>query len=119
MSASPTTIGPDESLERARERMTAAKIRHLPVVEAHRLVGILSDLDLAGYRGRLGETRADVAMTPDPVTIGAEDSIESAARRMLHRRVHALPVVDGEQLIGMLSVTDILEDYVRASRSRS
>jgi CBS domain-containing protein len=38
---------------------------------------------------------------------------------MLERRVRALPVVEGERLIGMLSVTDILEDYVRVSRARS
>ena len=69
MSARPVTIAPDESLETARHRMTAAKIRHLPVVDGERLVGILSDVDLPAYRGRFGDTRVDVAMTPEPVTI--------------------------------------------------
>jgi CBS domain-containing protein len=38
---------------------------------------------------------------------------------MLARRVRALPVVDGERLVGILSATDILEDYIRAYRERS
>jgi len=119
MSARPVTITPDESLETARHRMIAAKIRHLPVVTGDRLVGILSDVDFPAYLGRFGDTRVDVAMTPEPVTIAPDASIEAAARVMLARRVRALPVVEGNRLIGMLSVTDILEDYVRVSRARS
>jgi CBS domain-containing protein/nucleotide-binding universal stress UspA family protein len=119
MTPRPITIGPGESLETARDRMSAAKIRHLPVIEAGRLVGILSDVDLPGYRGQLAHTRVHVAMTPDPITIAADARIDTAARLMLDRRVRALPVVEGEQLIGMLSATDILEDYIRASRTRS
>jgi CBS domain-containing protein len=119
MSAKPITIPPNESLETARHRMSAAKIRHLPVVASDRLVGILSDVDFPAYRGRFDDTRVDVAMTPEPVTIGPDASIEAAARLMLERRVRALPVVEGDRLIGMLSVTDILEDYVRVSRARS
>ena len=119
MSARPVTITPDESLETARHRMIAAKIRHLPVITSDRLVGILSDVDFPAYLGRFGDTRVDVAMTPEPVTIAPDASIEAAARLMLARRVRALPVVEGSRLVGMLSVTDILEDYVRVSRARS
>jgi len=119
MTRSPVTIGPNDSLEAARDRMAAAKIRHLPVVDAGRLVGILSDIDLPAYRSQFAHTRVHVAMTPDPITVAPDATVDSAARLMLDRRVRALPVVEGEQLIGMLSATDILEDYVRVSRARS
>jgi acetoin utilization protein AcuB len=60
-----------------------------------------------------------VAMTPDPVTIAPDDSIEAAARLMLAERVRALPVVEHDRLVGMVSAADILEDYVRvAQRAR-
>jgi len=119
MSQNPVTIGPNDSLEAARDRMATAKIRHLPVVEAGRLVGILSDIDLPAYRSQFAHTRVHVAMTPDPITIAPDATVDSAARLMLERRVRALPVVKDEQLIGILSATDILEDYVRVSRARS
>ena len=119
MSQSPVTIDPNDSLEAARDRMATAKIRHLPVVEAGRLVGILSDIDLPAYRSQFAHTRVHVAMTPDPITIAPDATVDSAARLMLERRVRALPVVKDEQLIGILSATDILEDYVRVSRARS
>jgi acetoin utilization protein AcuB len=119
MSASLVTIGPDDNLETARHRMAVASIRHLPVVGAGRLVGILSDIDLPAHSGRLADTPVHVAMTPDPITIAADAMIDAAARLMLARRVRALPVVDGERLVGILSATDILEDYIRAYRERS
>jgi acetoin utilization protein AcuB len=119
MSTTLVTIGPTESLETARDRLAAAKIRHLPVLEAGRLVGILSDLDLPAYRGQLADTPVHVAMAPGPITIAVDALVDAAARLMLERRVRALPVVDGEELVGMLSTTDILEDYVRVYRDRT
>jgi CBS domain-containing protein len=116
MTPSPVTIGPGDSLAVARDRMLDAGIRHLPVVDGGRLVGIVSDVDLPAHRGRFAHTRVDAAMTPDPVVIGRGATIADAARLMLERRVRALPVVEGTQLVGVLSVVDILEDYVRASR---
>lgn len=116
MSPRPVTIASDETLACARDRMAAAKIRHLPVVAAERVVGILSDVDFPAHRGRLGETAVHVAMTPDPVTIAPDDSVEAAARLMLAERVRALPVVDHDRLVGIVSAADILEDYVRVSQ---
>jgi CBS domain-containing protein/nucleotide-binding universal stress UspA family protein len=116
MTANPKTVGPGDVLESARALMAEARVRHLPVVEHGRLVGILSDRDLPAHVGQLARTRVHVAMTGDPVTVSPDVSVEAAARLMLERRVRALPVVDGERVIGILSVTDILEDYVRAAR---
>jgi acetoin utilization protein AcuB len=103
-------------LSDAHGRMVHARVRHLPVVEHARLVGILSDRDLPAHTGQLDRTRVHVAMTPNPTTVTAEVSADTAARLMLEHRVRALPVVEGESVIGVLSASDILEDYVRAAR---
>jgi CBS domain-containing protein len=119
MSRNPVTVASGDSLEIAATRMAEANIRHLPVVDADQLVGILSDLDLPAYRGRFAQTHVRLAMTPDPITIAADAPVDAAARLMLENRVRALPVVEGARVIGILSSTDILEDYIRAAREDS
>ncbi len=116
MTRSPVTIGPDDMLAEACQRMRRANARHLPVVDGVKLVGILSDRDLPGFYGQLERTRVHVAMTADPATVSADDSVDAAARVMLDRRVHAVPIVEGEQVVGVLSTSDILEDYARVAR---
>ena len=117
MHASPLAIEPDATLATAHTRMTEGGVRHLPVVEGGKLVGILSERDLPAHAGRFELTSVRQAMTPDPISVSREVSVEAAACLMLERRVRALPVVDGERIVGMLSETDILEDYVRAART--
>jgi len=116
MTRRPITVAPDDVLTVARDRMAEAAVRHLPVVEGERLVGILSDRDLPAHLGYLGHTRVSAAMTQDPVTVASDVSVDTAAHLMIERNVRALPVVDGERVIGIISVTDILEDYIRAAR---
>jgi protein-L-isoaspartate(D-aspartate) O-methyltransferase len=112
----PVTVNADDLLSTARQRMVRERIRHLAVVEDGRLVGILSDRDLAAHLGQLEHTRVNAAMTPHPTTITPDAPVETAARLMIERRVRALPVVDGAHIVGMLAATDILEEYVRAAR---
>lgn len=116
MHRSPITIGPDALLEEAQRAMSEHRIRHLPVVEDGKLVGMLSTVDLGPHVGHLGRTRVNAAMTPDPTTVGTGVDAAAAARLMLERRVRALPVVDGERVVGVISVSDILEEYARAAR---
>jgi nucleotide-binding universal stress UspA family protein/CBS domain-containing protein len=112
----PVTVGPDDMLSKARAAMARYGVRHLPVVEGTRLVGILSDRDLPQHVGHFERTHVHVAMTPNPATVSADVGADTAARLMLDRRVRALPVVEGERVIGVLTASDILEDYVRAAR---
>lgn len=116
MTRHPVTVTPDDVLRVARDRMVEAAVRHLPVVEGERLVGIVSDRDLPAHIGYLEHTRVSAAMTQDPVTVASNVRVEAAAHVMIERHVRALPVVDGERLIGIISVSDILEDYIRAAR---
>jgi universal stress protein A len=116
MTRRPVTVAPDDVLALARDRMASASVRHLPVVEGERLVGILSDRDFPAHIGHLDHTRVNAAMTADPVTVASNVTVDAAARLMIDRNVRALPVVDGDRVIGIISATDILEDYVRAAR---
>ena len=103
-----------EALALCRER----RIRHLPVLEAGRLVGIVSDRDLRsaapplgdpGRASALEEIRVSEVMTGDVATARPEDPIEEAANRMRERRIGCLPVMEDERLVGILTSSDVME----------
>jgi len=116
MRRSPVTIGPDAMLEEARLLMARHRIRHLPVVDDGKLVGMLSPSDIGPHVGQLGRTKVNAAMTADPVSVGTGVDAATAANLMLERGVRALPVVEGETVVGVLSASDIVEEYARAAR---
>jgi CBS domain-containing protein len=96
--------------------MAEVRVRHLPVVDGQRVVGMLSEGDLGPHVGQLAHTRVHAAMTSQPISVAPDATIAEAARLMLAGHVRALPVIDQTRLVGVLSSTDILEDYVRAAR---
>jgi universal stress protein A len=116
MRRSPVPIGPDAMLEQARVLMAKHRIRHLPVVERGKLVGILSNGDLGPHVGQLARTKVNAAMTPEPTCVGTGVDAAAAAHLMLERQVRVLPVVDGEEVVGVISASDIVEEYARAAR---
>jgi universal stress protein A len=116
MFRTPVTVEPRATLADARGLMAAHKVRHLPVVDGGKLVGILSDADLGPYVGYLGNTKVNAAMTPNPVAIPPDADAAIAARVMLQHKVRALPVTEGDAVVGVVSVSDVLEDYIRAAR---
>jgi CBS domain-containing protein/nucleotide-binding universal stress UspA family protein len=109
MQKSPTTIGPNDVLADANAAMTRDAVHQLPVVDAEMLVGILSSRDLRAHEGYLERSRVVAAMTQQPVTIAPEASLRQAVQVLLEEKVNALPVVDGGQLVGILSRSDLLE----------
>ncbi|MFT4470096.1 CBS domain-containing protein [Arthrobacter sulfonylureivorans] len=109
-------IGENETLELAARKMKDLDVGSLPICgEDNRLKGMVTDRDivikvLAGGRdprevkaGELGEGK--------PVTIGADDSVEEAIKTMQSHQVRRLPVIDGHELIGMLSQADVARNY--------
>jgi acetoin utilization protein AcuB len=118
----PVFARPGDGLRSAHRRMQDQDVHHLPVVdEDQRVIGIVSEHDLLVPRylephnpedGRLTLTDAVTvaqAMTPDPVTLRASDSLKQALDLMLAHRFSALPVVDDQgRLQGMLTTKDLL-----------
>lgn len=125
MTADPVTISPADSLGDAVSLMAQHRVRGLPVVEEDRLVGILTDrdvkmalgpdargLDIDAIDPRQLEGSVEWFMTLSAHTVPAGATAAEAAHTLLDLRVGALPVVDGEQLVGILSVTDLLRAAV-------
>lgn len=117
------TTKPSSCLIDAFELMRDNRIRHVPVVDGDKLVGIVSDRDIrsalpsrtALQRGSasLGESLLAApisqAMSVMPITISPAASIREAAQIMCREKVGALPVVDrNHRLVGILSAEDIL-----------
>jgi CBS domain-containing protein len=121
------TIHSDALARGAAELMRTRKIRHLPVVDrGGRLVGIVTDRDLRqvifdpSMRERLGSAASGLGdvtvrdvMTWGVVTIRPGADIREAARRMHEQRIGALPVVEGERVVGMLTEHDVLAAFRR------
>ena len=117
------TVTPETSLEEARQLIAAHHIRALPVVEDDKLVGIITRrgllrLDLsfvdegsaeAGAPHEI-ETMREV-MTRRPITVTGSTSMAEAAQIMLENKITALPVVHGEDLVGILTNSDVMRFY--------
>jgi CBS domain-containing protein len=109
-------IGVNETLEQAARKMRDLDVGSLPICgEDNRLKGILTDRDIVvrclADGGDPKSTKAGDLAQGKPVTIGADDTIEEAIRTMQQHQVRRLPVIDGHNLIGMLSQADIARNY--------
>jgi CBS domain-containing protein len=122
------TIDVGQFISDARRIMTAHRVHHVPVVDADRLVGLISSTDIFALgHGEAPTTTHGAAdfvdhrhqvsevMQRGLVTIGAEQNIRKAAELLSTGSFHALPVVDAEgRLLGMVTSTDIAR-FVRDS----
>lgn len=118
---SPVTVGSGDSLQHALSLLEKHGIHELPVVEHGCLVGIVTDGDLKfftpayqllrdqeGVRQALREFTVAEAMTVEPVSIAPQATLLEAIELMYQQSLGALLVTDGERLLGLLSVSDVL-----------
>jgi CBS domain-containing protein len=102
------TVEPTSSIGEAAEKMNAAKVGAVVVVEDFvRIVGIITERDLlraVAQRARAAEARVRQWMTPDPMTIEPETSIEDAAKIMFENNFRHLPVVKDGRSLGIVSL---------------
>ena len=116
MTNKPICIGPRDRLEDAQALMDAQKFHRLPVIENGQLIGILSERDIRSHLGYLKITLVDAAMSSDPVTVTPTTSLEEVATLMLNRQIGGLPVVDNGQLVGIITVSDMLRAFLDLRR---
>ena len=133
MTPNPITASPNTSLRKAFELLETHRIRHLPVVQGKRLVGIITDRDIRqmlpsslsipeelerfrawGARVKVGEVmiRQVVSVTPDT-------QAQKAARLMVERRIGCLPVLRGSTLVGIITTIDLLRGMAGGDQART
>lgn len=124
MTRDPIILGRNDTLDLAEDIMNLRRIRHMPVVDEGSIVGIVSQRDLfrsalvtaLGF-GRKTQTaviktiKIKEIMTEHVITISPDASVKEAARMMIDKKIGCLPVVDGENLVGLLTETDILRYF--------
>lgn len=121
MSTDVATVGRNDTLTLADDFMKTKRIRHLPVLEDGRLVGILTQRDLfhaalstamnfgaKAQKEFLVTVPVKEVMTDEVVTIGPDEDAKAAARKMLELKIGCLPVVEDGKLLGLLSESDLL-----------
>ena len=111
MTTEPITVEPDATLGEVATLMKQEDCGSIPVVEAGRLVGIVTDRDIV-IRGVAGGTdpktqRVSTIMSADPVTIGADDDVTEAEKVMADRQIRRLPVVENGKLVGIIVTAQI------------
>ena len=106
MTQSPLTARPDDDVDLGLQIMAWGEVRHLPVLEEGRLVGIVSDrLLLANQENN---PRMREIMSSPPQVAHPDEDVEDAAARMVRERLGCLPVVLGGDLVGIGTVTDVI-----------
>ena len=112
MTSLPHTVGVDVSLEKAEKMMNELRVRHLPVLDGGKLVGIVSDRDI-----KMVETFKDVdiskvkvsdAFTPDPYITKPDSKIDEVAEYMANHKYSCVLVVDNHKLVGIFTWVDAL-----------
>lgn len=111
MTGNPITVKPDEMLAAARRKMDAGNFHRLPVVEAGKLVGIISDRDLRQHLGALEHVKIDAAMSKNVVSVTPTTMLEQAAYLLVKHKIGAMPVLDNGKLVGIVSATDLLRAF--------
>jgi CBS domain-containing protein len=101
-------------------RMVDRNVGAVLVLEDGRLVGIMTERDVmrAVARGLRDDVVVGECMTADPDTIAPDDTVEHAAVLMIHGGYRHLPVVDGDDVVGVLSIRDLVQVVVEDSAPR-
>lgn len=120
MSRDLLTVAPDVPLQEVAERMVSRDVGAALVMDGGRLVGIMTERDVlrAVARGIQEETRVGDCMTSDPETMEPDESTQHAAVLMLHGGFRHLPITEGDEVIGILSIRDLMRVVIEDSAPR-
>jgi CBS domain-containing protein len=121
MMGSPVTLKSDDTLDLANDVISLGRIRHIPIVESGKLVGLLSERDLMGAAASqifglkqrtksalLKGTLIKEVMKKRVITVEPDTAIRDAAHLMADKKIGCLPVVSEGTLVGLVTTTDFL-----------
>ena len=121
MMGSPVTLTPDDTLDLANNVISLGRIRHIPVVEKGKLVGLLSERDLIGAaanrvfglnrKSRSALLKTELVkniMKKRLVTVTPDTPIKDAARLMADKKIGCVPVITAGALVGLVTTTNVL-----------
>jgi CBS domain-containing protein len=140
------TVTPKTEITKAAEILLEKGINGVPVVDSGRLVGILCQSDLIAQQKdlpmpsvftlldgfiplrsskhfekafqKIAATTVADSMTPDPVTVQPDTSIEEIAALMVDKNFHTLPVVEGKRLVGIIGKEDVLRTLMSSAEPK-
>lgn len=121
MMGSPVTLKPDDTLDLANDVISLGRIRHIPVVEDGKLVGLLSERDLIGAAASqifglkqksksalLKSVLIKDVMKKRVITVKPDTLIKEAAHLLAEKKIGCVPVMSDGSLVGLVTTTDIL-----------
>jgi CBS domain-containing protein len=123
MSCKIVTLAVDDSLDLVEDIMRLGQIRHMPVVDGNRLVGVVSnrdllaaslsitfDFDTKARRSHIGSVQVREVMSSDLFTVAPDTTLEMVASVMVKHKVGCVPVAESDaQLVGLVTETDLLK----------
>jgi CBS domain-containing protein len=112
----PWSINPQDSVFDALHTLASHDVGALMVMEHGKLVGILSERDYTRKIALLGksskDTRVADIMTAKVLTVAADSRTEDCMALMSQKKIRHLPVVDGDEVLGMISIRDIMDEII-------
>ncbi len=116
-------VGENDTLVEAAQKLAHFDVDGLPICgEDNRLKGFITSHSIITRSIALGQdpsqTKVGEFAYGKPITIGADDSIEDALKTMTDHNVRRLPVIDGHDLVGVIHITDVVDDITAHSSSR-
>lgn len=128
MTAKVIYVSPDTTVAHASDKMKGQELRRLPVIENDRLVGLVTEntmadampskatsLSIYEMNYLLNKTTIRDIMIRDVITISQNASLEDAVYTMMKHKISVLPVVDNEQLYGIITDRDIFKAFLQVS----
>jgi CBS domain-containing protein len=114
------SVPPDVTVYRAIELMCEKNIGGLVIVEEEKLVGIFTERDYARKLILKGKSSKDTLirelMTPNPITVRTDSTVEDCMKIMTDKKIRHLPVVDGDQLVGVISIGDLVRQIIEEQK---
>lgn len=116
----PITASEEATLQDLRKLMDTFKIRHIPIIKESQVIGVVSDNSLHLVSGLSNFEKSQVLardiMTPDPVFVDASTTLDDVAFEMSSKKLDSVIVNEGDQMLGIFTLTDALNALIEVSR---